>query len=117
MNKDERSEILRNTVKDIAWTLPESLCPTSLQAVKGEYMLYLKRFTNKGCGCFKGIEIEARAKDYSNNFDVTIIEARPFNGYKAFAKWLDDTIARLVAEREEATQQKNFETLSSLIAA
>lgn len=120
MNKDIRQSDLKAKVLNTAWKLPTKdpdLCSDYLTAENGDYRLDLKHFRNKGCGCFSGIEIRVQSSlKYDDRFTVTVIEAKPFNGYKAFDKWYKATRSRLLEELRERCEQQSYEKVKSLLS-
>ncbi len=119
MDKDIRQSDLMQIVLNTEWKLPSENpddCYNFLTATNGNYRFDLKHFKNKGCGCFSGIEIVVEnISDYKDKFTVTVIEAKPFNGYKALDKWCKSTRKRLLGELRERLEQKNYEKVKALM--
>lgn len=120
MNKEIRQNDLRTMVLNTAWRLPSEnpdSCSDYLTAEAGGYRMDLKRFRNKGCGCFNGIEIRVESKtSYGSIYTLTVVEAIPFSGYRKFEKWYKTTMERLLAELRERCEQKNYEQVKILLS-
>lgn len=114
MDKIARRAYLVDLVKNrIAWELPGDsleICYYRLEYKSEKVNLTLSRFDNESCGCFKGIRIVVEFKDDPRNVTkLTIVEARPFSGYRSLSNWMSQTIKRLSDQLLERKQQEGFD--------
>lgn len=118
MNKDMRQEELKQMVLMMPWTLPSEdpdVCHDYIMTEVNGYRMELRHFRNKGCECFSGISVRVEHKSaYNDRFTLTVIEAKPFSGYKAFDKWYKATKKRLLKELEERIEERNYSKFKSL---
>lgn len=128
MNKKERQAYLQAAMYNIDWVLDgtddSEDCPTQLYATVNEVKLNLY-ITRSGCKCYRGFtvrahiplsveELAARDKYQSyttKSIDLVVVEALAFSGFRRMNRWYKHTLKRLLKERIERRQLRDFKLL------